>query len=62
MNGDVYYEEIFLSSKKREISRTVFDFFGVCGKVGGIVSVFAMVVGALVLPYSEITYNIKAIS
>ena len=50
-----------ISAKKSQVSRTVYDFFNLCGTIGGITSVVNTVLTYLLKFYSEFSFNLKAI-
>ena len=59
--GLLFYENMSLSPKTNNIQRTVYDFFGVCGDVGGIMQVFVAIAAFIMIPFNKFNLKLKAI-
>ena len=50
-----------LSSKTNNIERSVYDFFMVCGDVGGMMEVFIAIAAFMVIPFHNLDFKLIAI-
>ena len=55
-SGMLYLEDFKLDLTTKQASRETYDFFGVCGFVGGIMGVLVPFVSIIVPPYSQISF------
>jgi hypothetical protein len=49
----LFGEVMSLSPKTNNIERQVYDFFGVCGDVGGVMQVFVSIAAFLMIPFNN---------
>ena len=57
----LYVEGMTLSTKTFNIEREVYDFFGVCGDVGGVMTVFITIASFLVTHWNECHFQLTVI-
>ena len=57
----MYLENFALSPTTKFLSRASYDIFGVFGFVGGVMAVFVAIISGIVIPYSQISFEIEAI-
>ena len=57
----MYVETFTLSETTKEISRETYDLLGVFGYVGGVWSFFIGIGSLIVVPYSQLSFQIEAI-
>lgn len=57
----VFMEVFSLSETTKSISREAYDLFGVFGYVGGITAAFVSITSLILVPYSQLSFEIEAI-
>jgi hypothetical protein len=57
----IFGDSFQISPKTKEIQRQVYDFFALCGNVGGVMSVFIGVTSFILQPYTEQAFQVNAI-
>ena len=58
--GSVYNTVVKLQSLKTEHQRKVYGFLGFIGDIGGVTEIVMKLFGFFVLPFSEFSFNLKA--
>ena len=59
--GNLYFENMSLSTKILNIQRKVYDIFGVWGDFGGIMTVIIAIANVIVLPFNMVHFRLTAI-
>jgi hypothetical protein len=58
----LYSELFFIAETTKNTQRTSYDLFAVFGYVGGISAVFASIAGSILIPYSQLSFELEAIT
>jgi hypothetical protein len=58
----LYFEQFVFSDNQVMNSRKVYSIIGVFSYVGGIISSLVIIIGVFLLPFSELSFRMKAVS